>query len=67
LKVRVKLHPVAGLPLPPMPSQPLAQRKLPSSAATLCVPPTLVQVTVSPAVIVRFLGLKEVPGPAVTL
>ncbi len=47
-----------GSPLPPLPSQPFAQRNEPLSAATLCVPPLLTNVTVSPtfALIVR--GLK---------
>jgi hypothetical protein len=41
--------------------------KLPSSAFTVWMPPLLVQVTVSPTWILRLLGLKDIPGPRVTL
>ena len=54
-----------GLPLPPAPSQPLAQRKLvtaPGSERALCRPPPLLRkVTVSPTAISKSLGEKLAP------
>src|SRR5690349_4038298 len=55
--VELQLLPL-GLPLPPLPSQPFAQRNEPSSAATLCVPPLLTNVTVSPTFALIMRGLK---------
>ena len=48
----------AALPLPPLPSQPFAQRNEPSLATTLWRPPRLVKVTVPPAAIVTVDGLN---------
>ncbi len=49
---------LAALPLPPLPSQPFAQRNEPSLASTLWKPPRLVKVTVPPATIVTVDGLN---------
>src|ERR1700753_2605177 len=63
--VSVKLQWSAdGLPPPPLPSQPLAQRKLPSSAATLWKPwEPFWKVTVSPTETVSVAGVNARPGP----
>src|SRR5687768_7998893 len=58
-----------GLPFPPAPSQPLAQRKAvtdPGSEVTLWVPPPFLNVTVSPALMLMALGEKVMSGCAVT-
>src|SRR5689334_1156500 len=56
-----------GLPLPPVSSQPLAQRKPPAPATTtLWKPPALVQRTVSPTAMLSVLGEYERPLPPTT-
>src|SRR5579862_2359809 len=66
--VRVNVQLPDGVPSPPWSSQPLAQRKLPSSAYTLCINPlVLVHVIESPPVIVTVLGTKVSCAVAWTL
>src|SRR5690242_19663690 len=58
------------LPFPPAPSQPLAQRKVvtdPGSEATLWLPPPFLNVTVSPALMLKLFGEKLMLESAVTM
>src|SRR5689334_20191269 len=63
-KVKVKVHGLVdgALVLPGL--QSFEQRKLPSSALTLWKPPAFIQVTLSPALMVRTAGMKRLPGTA---